>query len=76
MTKVCVKCGEERPIKSFPQQSRDRTKRRNICGQCNNILGDIPPEMKDNLKVGLTKSRDEGLLDFWVIPTKRKKTID
>lgn len=33
-TKVCIRCNTERPIKSFPTQSRDRAKRRNVCGMC------------------------------------------
>ncbi len=33
--KMCKRCGEEREILNFSPQSRDPTKRRNICNACN-----------------------------------------
>ena len=32
--KECKRCGKERPITSFQPQSRDKTKRRNVCNSC------------------------------------------
>jgi hypothetical protein len=43
------------------------------CEKCNNILGDLPQHAKELLVSGLTEIRTLGLLDEWVIPTKRRK---
>lgn len=41
------------------------------CEKCNYILGDMPPQAKLLLQPGLAAIRNQGLLDDWVIPTKR-----
>lgn len=41
------------------------------CEICNFILGDLPLPVKEQLSSGLRHSRETGLLDDWVIPTKR-----
>lgn len=42
------------------------------CEKCNFILGDIPYLAKIEMIVGLTSINKKGLLEKWIIPTKRK----
>ena len=42
------------------------------CEKCNNILGDLPYPVKQLLASGLKRAQEKGLLDNWVIPTKRR----
>jgi len=46
---------------------------RSCCEKCNNILGDIPDDAKQLLKMGLKEIQQQGLLTKWIIPTKRHK---
>ena len=43
------------------------------CEKCNNILSDIPYAAKVELIDGLTSINKKGLLEKWIIATKRKK---
>jgi len=43
------------------------------CEKCNIILGTLPPAVKENLKAGLNKSFNEGLLEDWQPPYKSGK---
>lgn len=43
------------------------------CETCNIILNTLPPDVKDNLKDGLRKSFQSGLLSDWLPPYKRGK---
>lgn len=45
------------------------------CETCNIILGTLPPQVKENLKDGLRKSFEDGLLNDWLPPYKRGKKI-
>lgn len=45
------------------------------CEKCNIILGTLPAAVKENIKSGLKKSFEDGLLENWQPPYKsRKKT--
>jgi len=58
---------------------RDSTKGHTVCNvvpcceSCNMVLGDLPFSVKLLLKNGLKAARIRGLLDTWVIPTKRSQ---
>lgn len=47
---------------------------RPCCEKCNNILGDLPDKAKLIMKDSLKRINNEGILEEWIIPTKRKKT--
>ena len=76
MKKPCFYCGEEYSkgldrIDNTLGHSIDNV--RPCCEKCNNILGDLPDKAKLILKEGLTKIKQENILDTWTIPTKRNK---
>lgn len=76
MSQPCYYC---RAPASAGLDRRDNNKGHSIdnvvpcCEKCNNILGDIPAEAKDILMAGLVLIQHKGLLDSWVIPTKRNQ---
>lgn len=44
------------------------------CEKCNFLLGDLPWEAKLELKRGLASINEKGILNQWMIPTKRNTT--
>ena len=76
ITKPCFYCGVESSggldrIDNDLGHSDINT--RPCCEKCNIIMIDLPDEAKLILKTSLTEIREKGILETWIIPTKRKK---
>jgi hypothetical protein len=75
MKQPCYYCGKKEALGLDRIDSTQGHSEDNIvpcCEKCNNILGDLPEKAKDLLIDGLHEINNQGLLDQWTIPTKRK----
>lgn len=72
----CYYCGtDNRDILGLDRRDNQAGHTKNncvvSCEVCNVTLSDLPKEVKDLLRPGLTEARQLGLLDSYVIPCKR-----